>query len=260
MRSPHVFSQIKSKHKLNSTKQYEAQVKQERAAAALRAEAASLANRPKTPKWMKDFSVDGLIEELTAEREAKMVKEMEIKAGEKAARKAEKEAAAEATAAAAALLPPTSSPPPRPPSPSSSEDSNPPDTGGIAAFISRNLSSTFIDARSILYEHGSATYIQKIYRSRLQRRKFLRNLTLNRYKTCVRALCRSRRRFLAAETIVEWYRARKFYATTVFPIENAFCRYKEYEVVRLLKRWLNLSPPETSDQTLVLTLPKAMYK
>lgn len=30
--------------------------------------------------------------------------------------------------------------------------------------------------------------------------------------------------------------------------------------MRLLKQWLNLAPPEVSEQALTLTLPKAMYK
>jgi len=253
-----LIKQIKGKHKLNSEKLYEEERRRSKLEKGEKARAASEADRPKTPKWMKEFSVDKLIEELTAETEAKMVVELEVRRVEMAMRTEEKRLKKEA-AAAAALSSPTP-PPPRRVDSDSESDLELLEKPLVSTFISKAMGVTYSDTRVLLYQHGSATFIQKIYRGRVQRREFLRNLYLSKYKKVARQLCRERRRHLAAASIAGWYLARKFQRVVIAPIENLFCSTKEYEVVRLLKQWLNLAPPEISEQQLVLSLPKAMYK
>ncbi len=269
------IKKIKNKHKLQRVKEYEAEVRRLRLERDQKAREEAERLRPKTPKWMKEFSVDGLIEELSKEREEKLAEKLSILEEQRKREQEEKQRKlkdqpqdkSEGDRAISALVEPTSK---KKRSmfdlddDTDEEENSSVDMGtksdGLPSFISSALGTTFHDARRMMYERASVTYIQRLYRGRLQRRKFRKNLVLHRYQMVTKKACRERRRILASRMILHWYRARKFFLRVIFPIEDQFCLYKEGEVVRLLKQWLKLCPPEVSEDVLTTTLPKAMYK
>jgi hypothetical protein len=130
----------------------------------------------------------------------------------------------------------------------------------LPGFLSNALATTYTDTREVLYQHGSATYIQRLYRGRLQRRKFLKGLHVKRWQKATKNMCYNRRRDLAAGAIVRWYKGRRYRRNFIYPIEDLYCGEKEMELIRVLKQWLNLAPQEVDEQKLAKAVPKAMYK
>jgi hypothetical protein len=65
---------------------------------------------------------------------------------------------------------------------------------------------------------------------------------------------------LASREIIRWYRGFKYRRTFVYPIEELYCKEKEYELIKVLKQWLNLAPPEITEEQLCALIPKAQYK
>ncbi|GMH75395.1 hypothetical protein TrLO_g812 [Triparma laevis f. longispina] len=263
-RARNLIKQIRNKHKKPSEIERAKELKRLRLEREQKLREELEKNRAKTPKWMKEFSVDGLIEELTKDREEALAKKLGVDAdmvegfnngdGFEEEEENEPEPEKTTTAAETTMLQPRRKK--REAMDQTSGNKHP----KLPNFLSNALSTTYTDTRQIMYQHGSATYIQRLYRGRLQRRKFLNSLHVRRWQKCTKDMCYNRLRDISSFKIVRWYRGRQYRRNFIYPIENLFCSEKEIELIRVLKQWLNLAPVEVDEGKLAKAVPKAMYK
>ena len=231
--------------------------------------------RVKTPKWVKEFSVDNLIAELSAEREATLADRLKVSTelisgfsvGEDFF-EGDDESKEAVEIPVFSVEQSDSKSRSKSKSKSKSKVKSSQKNGSaeqhshplLPSYLTSALASSYHESRQHLYVHASATYIQRLYRGRLQRRTFLKSLQTRKFQVISGELCRKRRRFLASRSIIRWYKGRMFRRQFVYPIEDLFCEEKEHEVVSTLKQWLNLAPPEATEEQLARLIPKAQYK
>ena len=114
-------------------------------------------NRVKTPKWAKNFSIDGLISELTAEREAKLAETLKDQEEEEEEEEEEYEeedkVAVDPNLSTASASSFNSPPPPkkeRKKKPKRSKNHSHP---SLPFYLSDALADNYQDTREVLYEH-----------------------------------------------------------------------------------------------------------
>jgi hypothetical protein len=112
-------------------------------------------NRVKTPKWAKNFSIDGLISELTAEREAKLAETLKDQEEEEEEEEYEEEdkVAVDPNLSTASASSFNSPPPPkkeRKKKPKRSKNHSHP---SLPFYLSDALADNYQDTREVLYEH-----------------------------------------------------------------------------------------------------------
>ena len=165
--------------------------------------------RVKTPKWMKEFSIDGLIDELTAEREAKLAETLKAQEEEEDEEEEEEEEEAQLSSVpvemdtnpSLASSNPSTTPPPKKIRKKKPKRTKGHSHSALPYYLSDALADNYQDTLEQLYEHASAIYIQRLYRGRLQKRKFLNTLFTQKFQKCARELCYNRKRDLASREV-----------------------------------------------------------